>query len=54
MLILCKCCLDGINSRGENLFSRHLESEVETNEDDLVQCDWCEDYFEYDEMYEAF
>ena len=43
MLILCKRCLDAINSRGENLFYRHLESEVETNEDDFcIHTDDCD------------
>ena len=50
---LCDRCLAAIQSRGEKIFSRQMEWEDctdEENETDTVVCDWCEEEYCISEM----
>ena len=47
---LCQYCIDAIKSRGERVFvggSMYFEL------DDVGKCEWCEEEFEADELYDC-
>lgn len=51
---LCEHCIAAIKSRGEKLFTREMDYEDATDEEqenDLVVCDWCEEDYTISEMF---
>ena len=51
---LCGHCVEAIRSRGERIMTRPMEWEDCTEEElenDIVECDWCEDEYDRSEMY---
>lgn len=51
---LCEHCVAAIRSRGEQIFTRPMEREDctdEENETDVVVCEWCEDECDLSDMY---
>lgn len=52
-MLVCSYCLQAIESHEGRQIKRPLEWDDERiNDDGEVFCDWCEEYFDYDEITE--
>ena len=52
-MIVCSRCLQAIESRGEKLIKKNIEFDDERiNDNDEIYCEWCEEFFDYDECME--
>lgn len=52
-MLVCRCCLEAIEAHEGRQTKNHLEwNDNRINDDGEVFCEWCEEYFEYDEIVE--